>query len=121
VAGAFAHDAPDRGWVADVTQHPTAEGGLYFAVVLDLFQRKVVGWKMNDRLDTDLVLATLQMAQQTRRPPPEVLRRPLESTVYGMSEDTVISAWSQGMPATLAARTSAGVFQSRVFRGRVLS
>lgn len=68
MAGEFVHDAPDRVWVADVTQHRTVEGWLYLAVVLDLFQRKVVGWAMDDRLDIELVLTALQMAQQTRRP-----------------------------------------------------
>ena len=83
VAGEFAHDAPDRVWVADVTQHRTDEGWLYLAVVLDLFQRKVVGWAMDDHLDTELVLAALQMAQQTRRPHLGLIHHTDQGSVYG--------------------------------------
>jgi len=43
-------------WVADVTQHRTGEGWLYLRVVLDVFQRKAVGWAMDDVLNTELVL-----------------------------------------------------------------
>lgn len=35
---------PDRLWVSDVTEHPTAEGKVYLAVVLDAFSRVVLGW-----------------------------------------------------------------------------
>ena len=50
----FKRDVPNRLWVADVTQHRTLEGWLYLAVVLDAFHRRVVGWAMAERLDTDL-------------------------------------------------------------------
>lgn len=83
VAGEFAHDAPNRVWVADVTQHRTGEGWLYLAVVIDLFQRKVVGWAMDDRLDTELVLATLEMAQQARRPSSGLIHHSDQGSVYG--------------------------------------
>ena len=83
MASEHAHDAPDRVWVADVTQHRTGEGWLYLAVVLDLFQRKVVGWAMDDRLDTNLVLTALQMAQRTRRPPPGLIHHTDQGSVYG--------------------------------------
>ncbi|MBI2915031.1 MAG: IS3 family transposase [Firmicutes bacterium] len=39
----FSPEAPDRLWVADMTQHATDEGWLYVAVVIDAFSRKVVG------------------------------------------------------------------------------
>ena len=37
--------APDQIWVSDITYVSTLEGWLYLAVILDLFSRKVVGWK----------------------------------------------------------------------------
>ncbi|MBX6378290.1 MAG: IS3 family transposase [Clostridia bacterium] len=52
----FAADAPDRLWVADRTQHPTGEGWLYLATVLDAFSRKVVGWAMGERPTAELVI-----------------------------------------------------------------
>ncbi len=41
----FTASAPDRVWLADITYIPTAEGWLYLAVVLDMFSRRVVGWR----------------------------------------------------------------------------
>ncbi|WP_198468470.1 DDE-type integrase/transposase/recombinase [Acetomicrobium sp. S15 = DSM 107314] len=40
----FEADAPNTLWVGDITQHPTSEGWLYLAVVLDAFSRKVIGF-----------------------------------------------------------------------------
>ena len=42
----FTPEAPDRLYVADVTQHRTSEGWLYCAVVIDCFSRRVVGWSI---------------------------------------------------------------------------
>lgn len=52
----FSADAPNRLWVADMTQHLTAEGLLYLAVVIDVFSRMVAGWSMGERQIVDLVL-----------------------------------------------------------------
>jgi putative transposase len=46
----------------------TAEGWLYLAVILDLFSRRVVGWKLEDRLDASLVHQALQNALIVRQP-----------------------------------------------------
>jgi putative transposase len=59
---------PDRLWVADITYIPTWAGFLYLAVVLDAWSRRVVGWAMEAHLQTDLVLAALDMAVAQRRP-----------------------------------------------------
>lgn len=64
----FAADAPDRLWVADLTQHMTGEGWLYLATVLDVFSRRIVGWAMDARAQTELVLDALNMAVWNRRP-----------------------------------------------------
>jgi putative transposase len=66
----FSPPAPDRLWVADITQQRTDEGWLYLAVVLDCFSRRVVGWSMADHLRTDLVLDALDMAISQRQPAP---------------------------------------------------
>jgi putative transposase len=54
-------------WVADITYIPTLVGFL-FAVVLDVFSRKVIGWTMGAHLRTELVLAALENAVAQRRP-----------------------------------------------------
>jgi putative transposase len=64
----FRPDAPDRLWVADITQQWTGEGWLYLAVVLDAFSRRVVGWAMDNHLRTELVLDAFNMAMWNRRP-----------------------------------------------------
>jgi len=46
----------------------TGEGWLYFSTVLDVFSRRVVGWAMGARAETELVLAALDMAVWNRRP-----------------------------------------------------
>jgi putative transposase len=68
VQRAFAADAPDRLWVADITYLPTWQGFLYLAVVLDAFSRRVVGWAMGDHLRAELVVDALEMALWNRRP-----------------------------------------------------
>ncbi|WP_324717993.1 IS3 family transposase [Carboxydochorda subterranea] len=64
----FAADAPNRLWVADLTQHPTDEGWLYLATVLDAFSRRVVGWAMGERPTAELAIDALNMAVGNRRP-----------------------------------------------------
>jgi putative transposase len=65
--------AVNQVWVSDITYLPTAEGFLYLAAVMDLCSRKVVGWAMQDNLDTSLVSSALQMALTHRQPPPGLL------------------------------------------------
>ena len=48
--------APNQIWVGDITYIETQEGWLYLADILDLYSRKLVGWAMSERIDTNLVL-----------------------------------------------------------------
>jgi len=64
----FTVDAPNRLWCMDVTQHRTAQGWVYCAVVLDAFSRRVVGWSIADHLRAELVCDALGMARWRRRP-----------------------------------------------------
>jgi transposase InsO family protein len=59
---------PDRLWCMDVTEHPTGDGKVYLAVVLDAFSRMVVGWSIADHMRAELVVDALQMAIWRRRP-----------------------------------------------------
>ncbi len=58
----FTVNRPDALWVGDVTEHPTAEGKVYLASVIDAFSRRVVGWSIADHLRAELVVDALQMA-----------------------------------------------------------
>ena len=53
-------------WVSDITYIATLEGWLYLAVILDLFSRKVVGWKLGESLEAELVVIALQNALSMR-------------------------------------------------------
>ena len=64
----FRRDDPDRLWVTDITEHPTREGKLYCAVVLDVFSRRVVGWSIDSNQETSLVTSALGMAIANREP-----------------------------------------------------
>ena len=66
----FEAKAPNRVWVGDITYVPTLDGWLYLALLVDLFSRRIVGWAMSDRIDTELALGALTMAVERRRPEP---------------------------------------------------
>jgi len=65
--------APDKVWVTDITYIRTLEGFAYLAVVIDLYSRRVVGWAMQSRQTTDVVLQALLMAVWRRKPKTRVL------------------------------------------------
>jgi putative transposase len=65
--------AADRVWVTDITYIRTMEGFAYLAVVLDLYSRRVVGWSMQSRQTTEVVLQALHMAVWRRKPKHRVL------------------------------------------------
>lgn len=58
----FVYSEPNKVWVTDTTFVPTPKGWLYLATVLDLYSRKVIGWAMSERNDSELVGKALQMA-----------------------------------------------------------
>ena len=66
----FDRTGPDQLWVTDITEHPTREGKLYCAVVLDACSRRVVGWSIDVTPTAALVTNALGMAIESRRPPP---------------------------------------------------
>jgi putative transposase len=65
--------APDRAWVTDITYIRTQEDFVYLAVVIDLFSRRVLGWSMQSRQTTEVVLQALHMAVWRDRPKARVL------------------------------------------------
>jgi putative transposase len=64
----FTPEAPNRVWTGDITYIATDEGWLYLAVVLDLFNREVVGWSIKPRMTADIVTDALTMAWFRRKP-----------------------------------------------------
>jgi putative transposase len=68
----FKADGPDRLWVADLTYLRCWEGLVFFAFVVDVWSRKVVGWQLAQNMRTTLVLDALKMALGQRRPGADV-------------------------------------------------
>lgn len=65
--------APDKAWVTDITHIRICEGIAYLAVVIDLYSCHVIGWAMQSRQTTDVVLRALLMAVWRRKPKEQVL------------------------------------------------
>ena len=63
----FTATAPDQLWVADFTYCSTWSGIVYVAFVVDVFSRRIVGWKAARTMHADLVVDALNMAAWTRR------------------------------------------------------
>jgi putative transposase len=63
----FTATAPDRKWVADFTYCSTWSGIVYVAFVVDVFSRRIVGWKAARTITAPLVIDALNMAAWTRR------------------------------------------------------
>lgn len=62
----FAAEHPNRLWVTDFTYVPTWSGMVYVAFVIDVFSRRIVGWRAATSMTTKLVLDALEMAIWTR-------------------------------------------------------
>lgn len=78
----FQATAPDRLWVADITELPTGEGVLYLAAIVDVFSRACIGWSMADHVRTSLVLDALEAAIDRRHPRPGLIHHSDRGTQY---------------------------------------
>ena len=67
--GNFTATRPNQKWARDISYIWTSEGWLYFAVVIDLYSRRVVGWAVSNRMKRDLAIRALNMAINLRKPP----------------------------------------------------
>ncbi|QRQ80812.1 IS3 family transposase [Paralysiella testudinis] len=61
-------ESPNQLWVADFTYVTTHQGFVYTAFVIDVFARRIVGWKVSKRMDTDMVMDALAQALYARCP-----------------------------------------------------
>jgi len=64
----FTAEAPNQLWVSDFTYVSTWIGMVYVAFVIDVFARKIVGWKLSTSMTTSFVLDALSQAICQRRP-----------------------------------------------------
>ena len=75
--------------MADITEHPTDEGRVYCAVVIDAWNRQVVGHSIADHLRAELVVDALDMACWRRRPV-------AGQTVHHADHGTQYTSWAFG-------------------------
>ena len=85
---------PAERWVADITYIRTAEGWLHFAIVLDLFPRRLVGWSMAKSLETSIV--------------PDKKNEAGSSTIHPALTGPEASFWSARITRTLVTSKNLG-------------
>lgn len=64
----FKATRPNQLWVSDFTYVSTWQGWLYVAFVIDVFARRIVGWRVSSSMQTDFVLDALEQALYARQP-----------------------------------------------------
>ena len=64
----FKADRPNQLWVSDFTYVSTWQGWLYVAFVIDVYARRIVGWRVSSSMRTDFVLDALEQALYDRQP-----------------------------------------------------
>jgi putative transposase len=64
----FHADRPNQLWVSDFTYVPTWSGTVYVAFVIDVFARRIVGWRVSTSMTTQFVLDALEQALWQRKP-----------------------------------------------------
>jgi putative transposase len=62
----FTADAPNHLWLADITEHPTAEGRLYLCAIKDTFSNRIVGYSIDERMKARLAVQAIDNAAARR-------------------------------------------------------
>ena len=82
----FTAIAENTVWVSDITYVFTQEGWLYVSTVLDLYSRKIIGLSMGNRIDTNLVMRSLNQAILHRNPKSGLILHSDRGVQYASSE-----------------------------------
>ena len=64
----FSPSEPNKVWVSDFTYIKTSTGFRYLCVIMDLFSRKIIAWKLSNRMNSTLILDVFYDAYSTRKP-----------------------------------------------------
>ncbi len=64
----FTADEPNRLWLTDITEHPTAQGKLYLCAIKDACTNRIVGYSIDSRMTSQLAVNALRNAVALRRP-----------------------------------------------------
>ena len=100
----FEADAPNQRWVGDTTEFVIGGSGtLYFAAILDLFSRFIVGWAVSAVNDRHLTIKALQMALKRRYPDAGLLHHSDQGCTYA-SEDYQDMLDTHGISCSMSRR-----------------
>lgn len=70
----FKAEVPKRKWVSDLTYIWTLQGWLYLTIILDLFDRRIVGWALSERMHSQVTtIAALEDAVRREHPAPGLI------------------------------------------------
>lgn len=78
----FTAQRPNQLWVADITYVATWSGFVYVAFVVDVFSRKIVGWRVLKSMQTELILDALEQALWARGKPQGVIHHSDRGSQY---------------------------------------
>lgn len=78
----FTASRPNQLWVADITYVATWSGFVYVAFVIDVFSRKIVGWRVMKSMQTQLILDALEQALWARGKPKGVIHHSDRGSQY---------------------------------------
>lgn len=65
----FSANHPNQVWVSDITYFKVKSYWVYFCIILDLYSRKIIGWRVSKHMSTHLVTATFKATYQERGRP----------------------------------------------------
>jgi len=70
----FGMDKPSKAWVSDITYIPVIGGFLYLTSVIDLFDRKIIGWSLSENMASEsTVIPAFNMAVSNRKPQTQMI------------------------------------------------
>jgi len=91
----------NQAWVTDITYIRIRTGFVYLAAILDLYSRKVVGWSISSKIDTELCLEALNIAIEKRNPSPGLIHHSDRGVQYAcdaykmrLSENGIVPSMS---------------------------
>lgn len=69
----FSASHPNQIWISDITYFKVKDYWVYFCIILDLYSRRIVGWRVSRHMSTNLVSATFKAAFQERGKPQNLI------------------------------------------------
>jgi len=82
----FYWDKPDQAWATDITYIATRAGWVYLCVFLDLCSRAIVGWAVDKRMKTELVIKAFNNACNNKKPGKNLIIHSDQGSQYGSKE-----------------------------------